>query len=48
MIKKQDVMIIMGRINRKIFTANDKGLYSSIGMGQLTILKGIVDHENIT
>lgn len=46
--KRQEVMAIMSRINRKMFTASSNNDDSFIGFGQINILKEIINHEKIT
>lgn len=46
--KRQEIIAIMSRINRKLFTANSNNDNSFIGIGQINILKEIINHERIT
>jgi DNA-binding MarR family transcriptional regulator len=46
--KRQEIITIMSRINRKLFTANSNTDDSFIGKGQINILKEIINHEKIT
>ncbi len=41
-------MAVMSRIHRKLFTANANNYDSFIGIGQINILKEIINHERIT
>lgn len=46
--RRQEILAILSRINRKLFTANGLREDSLIGMGQINILKEIIKNENIT
>ncbi len=46
--KHKDVMNIMKRVNRKLFTVNENSDDSLIGRGQINILEAILDNKKIT
>lgn len=46
--KIRETMEIMNRVNRKIFSANERDEETQMGRGQMNILRVIVNNENIT